>query len=67
MSPRTVNGERLPRLVKPDGRTTCCGAFSTIDVDSGDEFCRACYETIDGHVDPEATARRYVVDLGEPS
>lgn len=35
-------------LVRDDGRTTCCGAFTTFDVDSMIEVCRKCLNEITG-------------------
>ena len=45
-----------PTHAKPDGRTTCCDAFTTFFVDTGEEYCKACYATVTGYVDePPAT------------
>lgn len=31
-----------------DGRTTCCGAFTSISMDDGVEYCKACYAAVEG-------------------
>ena len=33
------------RIINPDGTTTCCNAFSSIDED-GIEYCKACFEGV---------------------
>lgn len=33
-------------IVRADGTTTCCDAFTTIYVDDGVEYCKACYEPV---------------------
>ena len=35
-----------PTIVRADGTTTCCGAYSTIYVDDGVEYCKACYQPV---------------------
>lgn len=48
--------------MKPDGRTTCCGAFSTISADDGVEYCKKCYRPVEGYIDEAVEAPRYAVD-----
>ena len=38
-----------PVLVRRDGTTTCCDAFTSIFVDDGLEYCKACFRDIEGH------------------
>jgi hypothetical protein len=37
------------RLVNPNGTTTCCGAFTSIFIDDEVEYCKACFNAVDGH------------------
>ena len=55
--------EYAPSLVDQDGRTSCCGAYTSIFMDDGVEYCKACYEPIQGVYDTP----RYTVDLDNPS
>lgn len=32
--------------VKADGRTTCCNAFTSISMEDGVEYCKACYQEV---------------------
>jgi hypothetical protein len=36
-------------VVKADGTTTCCNAYSTYDGD-GVEYCKGCYEEVTGYL-----------------
>lgn len=45
--------------VDSDGRTSCCGAFSTIFIDDGIEYCKCCYAEVSGG---EVT-QRYILQL----
>lgn len=36
-------------IVKPDGTTTCCGAFTSIFMDDESEYCKCCYRTVTGY------------------
>ena len=37
-----------PTLLKADGRTTCCGAFTSIEEGDGVEFCKKCHNGVEG-------------------
>ena len=47
----------------PDGTTTCCGAYTSISVDDGVEYCKACFEGVVEYLTEEPPART-VVRLG---
>ena len=48
-------------LVREDGRTTCCEAFTSIFIDDGLEYCKACFESVEGlHRDSNEVARNGV-------
>lgn len=36
-------------LVRDDGTTTCCDAYSTIFIDDGVEYCKGCGNDVDGY------------------
>lgn len=38
-----------PIIVRADGTTTCCDAFTTIYMDDGVEYCKSCYEEVWEH------------------
>jgi hypothetical protein len=40
-----------PTLVLPDGRTTCCQAYTTIFIDDHSEYCKKCKEDVQGIAD----------------
>ena len=37
----------MEHRIKPDGRTTCCNAYTSISIDDGVEYCKACFEAIE--------------------
>lgn len=37
-----------PRTVNAEGITSCCGAYTSIFIDDGMEYCKECFETV-GH------------------
>lgn len=39
----------METIVKADGTTTCCGAYTSIFIDDGVEYCKACYREVDGY------------------
>jgi len=39
-------------FVNPDGTTTCCNAYSSISIDDGVEYCKACYLEVIAITDP---------------
>lgn len=45
--------------VDEDGRTACCGAFSSIFADDGSEYCKCCF----GSVTAGEITERIVVDI----
>lgn len=45
-----THDQSAPVYVKPDGRTTCCGAYTTFFIDTGEEYCKCCYRTVVGHL-----------------
>lgn len=36
-------------IVANDGTTTCCGAYTTIFIDDGTEYCKCCREDVEGY------------------
>jgi hypothetical protein len=38
-----------PVIVANDGTTTCCGAYTTIFIDDGTEYCKCCREDVEGY------------------
>lgn len=40
-------------LVRKDGTTTCCDAYSTVFTDDGIEYCKGCGNDIVGFLWPE--------------
>jgi hypothetical protein len=40
-----------PTLVRADGTTTCCNAYTTIFSDTHTEYCKACLEDVQGTTD----------------
>lgn len=44
--------------VDADGRSSCCGAFTSIHMDDGSEYCKCCYGSITGgELTPRTTVR----------
>ena len=37
------------RIVTYDGTTRCCGAYTTIFIDDGTEYCKCCGRDVDGY------------------
>ena len=35
-------------LIRDDGTTTCCNAYTSIFMDDGVEYCKACFSDIEG-------------------
>ena len=41
--------DRVPVIVTYDGTTRCCGAYTTIFIDDGTEYCKCCGRDVDGY------------------
>jgi len=52
-----------PVHVREDGRTTCCGAYTTISMDDMVEYCKKCYRAVEGYLDEAVYALPTRVDL----
>lgn len=53
-------------LVRPNGTTTCCKAYTSIDQD-GQEYCKACYQAADGYIGSAVKAPVTVLRLPKQS
>lgn len=40
-------------VVDGDGRTACCGAYTSIFIDDGTEYCKCCYGSVTGGEETE--------------
>ena len=40
-------------LISNAGITTCCGAYTSIFIDDGVEYCKCCYRGVDGLAEDE--------------
>jgi hypothetical protein len=47
--------------VDADGRTSCCGAYSSIHMDDGVEYCKCCYGSVTGYT--HTPTKRVMVNL----
>ncbi len=53
-APNKATGEVI---VRADGTTTCCDAYTSIFLDDGVEYCKACYRDVVGHENPADSLR----------
>jgi hypothetical protein len=44
-----IHDNDRPVVVANDGTTTCCGAYTTIFIDDGTEYCKCCQNDVDGY------------------
>lgn len=47
---KKVHNHEAPVIVNKDFTTTCCGAYTTIFIDDGMEYCKCCYRNVEGHI-----------------
>jgi hypothetical protein len=57
----TKNPEHTECVVDSDGRTSCCGAYTSIFIDDGIEYCKGCYVAVTGYVD--GPTERFTVEI----
>ena len=40
----------MKTLLKPNGLTTCCSAYSTFSMEDGAEYCKGCFNEVQGYL-----------------